>query len=85
MRIQQLMYLDKFLEAPEVICVFPVNKKITLKDIRKDVIEKIEENFNEEAYMNAQDAIDDLLSGGDVSLDNDNAFYMWFTIDIDWL
>ena len=45
MRIQQLMYLDKFLEAPEVICVFPVNKKITLQDIRKDVIEKIEENF----------------------------------------
>lgn len=35
--------------------------------------------------MNAQDDIDDLLSGGDVSLDNDNAFYMWFTIDIDWL
>lgn len=53
MRIQQLMYLDKFLEAPEVICVFPVNKKITLQDIRKDVIEDIEENFNEEAYMNA--------------------------------
>lgn len=82
MKIKTLMYLDKFLEAPELIAAFNAEKKIEIKDIRKDIIKNIKENFNEEAYMNGQDAVDDLLSGGDVSLDNDNAFYMWFTTDI---
>lgn len=86
MKIKTLMYLDKFLEAPELIAVFKAEKKVTLKDIKslkiKNVIGDIKENYNEEAYMNAQDAIDDLISGGDVSLDNDNAFYMWFESDL---
>ena len=82
MKIKQLMYLDKFLEAPKIICAFPADKKITLQDIREDDIKYIKEHYTEEAYMNENDAIEDLLSGGDISLDCDNAFYMWFTIDV---
>lgn len=82
MKIKTLMYLDKFLEAPELIAAFNADKKINLQDIREDVIEDIKKNYNKEAYMNAQDAIDDLISGGDVSLEHDNAFYMWFESDL---
>lgn len=82
MKIKTLMYLDKFLEAPELITAFNADKKISLQDIREDVIEDIKKNFNKEAYMNVQDAIDDFLSGGDVSLEHDNAFYMWFESDL---
>ena len=82
MKIKTLMYLDKFLEAPELITAFNADKNISLQDIREDVIEDIKKNFNKEAYMNAQDAIDDFLSGGDVSLEHDNAFYMWFESDL---
>lgn len=81
MKIKTLMYLDKFLEAPELIAAFNADKKISLQDIREDVIEDIKKNFNEEVYMNAQDAIDDFLSGGDVALEYDN-FYMWFESDL---
>lgn len=85
MKIKQLMYLDKFLETPKIICAFPADKKITLQDIREDDIKYIKEHYTEEAYMNENDAIEDLLSGGDISLDCDNAFYMWFTIDVNIL
>lgn len=81
MKIKTLMYLDKFLEAPELIAAFNADKKISLQDIREDVIEDIKKNFNEEVYMNAQDAIDDFISGGDVALEYDS-FYMWFESDL---
>ncbi len=82
MKIKQLMYLDKFLEAPEIICAFPADKEITIQDIREDVIKYIKEHYIEEAYMNENEAIEDLLSGSDVLVDYNNACYMWFTIDV---
>lgn len=82
MRIKQLMFMEKFLGAPEIICVFPADKKITIQDIREDVIKYIKEHYTEEAYMNENEAIEDLLSGGDVWVDYNNACYMWFIIDV---